>query len=311
MKIFGYSSAKPSRIVNKVWIEGFKSLKCELPGLTAGEPRFEMLDSIDDVKAQISKDPNAKLVICATSSIQKRISGYMPTCQDYLKDLNISFKLGKNAQFKKIPRLANFALPTAPGIKDHFKNSEHATKRHRITLFLTPLSDFSSDPQLQRFVSYHDFIKWEIASFLDSQAPKFNIHVPTWDEDSNAEYDAQDIVMRMKLMHAVSFHKLQKFDDLVSLACNSSYLITDHRDLALMARSVGVNAVLLSDRYAFEDLDAAILGPGYFEPFTFSAETLHRRINLLNKWQDSPQILCSAKSTVEAELFGSNQFFES
>lgn len=311
MKIFGYSSVKPSRIVNKIWVEGFKSLTCKLPELTVSGLSFEMLESIDDAKEQLSKDSNAKLIICASSSIKKCISEFMPISANNSNDLNIRGNLDKKINFIKIPRLANFTLPTAPELKFQFKNSEHTNKIHRITLFLTPVSDFSVFTKLQRFVSYYDFVKWEIASFLDSQAIKFNIHVPTWNEDSNAEYDAQDIVMRMKRMHAVAFHKLYKFDDFVSLACNSRYLLTDHRDLALMARSVGVNVIYFSDRYAHDDLDAAILGPGYFEPYTFSAESLRRRINLLNKWQDSPQILYAAKSKVEAELFGQKQFFES
>jgi hypothetical protein len=226
-------------------------------------------------------------------------------------DWRSALGLAPDTRLPHLPCPATFALAARPHLKDKFREGEHKGKKRRITVFLAPLMPVLGEPQQERYISYHDFFKWELGAYLDELAPHFNTHFLHPAADTDAAFDAQDISLRMKKNHTAQLQGFDKLDELASLITNSDRFITDDRNLALMARGVGTKVVLLSDLYHSDDPDASLLGAGYIEPYSFSKDTLRRRFESLEAQTEEQSSVASAKTKAADMLAGPDYLFES
>ena len=307
MKVYGYSTTKPARIVGKMWSEGLKNLRKSYPEAFPLQPDFTMVPSVQ-AGLEKAKEPEAKIVLCQPVAPRKRLAAYMPDSPvppeaGWAEALN----LGEEPLIR-LPNLASFALPTPAGYKESFRAQEHKGKGRRIAVFLSPLR-FTAEQGQQRFMSYHDFVKWELSSYLDDHVEKHNVHLLSWADNPDSEFDAQDIQLRIRRSYSTYLQPIERYDEVASMLSNVHQFITDDRNLALMARGLGRRVVFLSDSYASDDPDAALLGPGYFEPYTFCAETLRRRVVELNDWKPDAEMIEANKMAAAALFTGTNKIF--
>ncbi|MBE9605544.1 hypothetical protein IAI18_11750 [Acetobacteraceae bacterium H6797] len=308
MKAYGYAATKPARIVGKIWSEGMKNLRKGNPDLFPLNLEFSMLPNIQSAADKLGSEADVKVLLCKPAAPTKRLGAFMPAGGPDIEGPSKMLGVSNVAALPRLPNPASFALQTPAGFKESFRAGEHKGKSRRIAVLLSPLR-FTNEPSQQRFVSYHDFVKWELSSYLDDNVTNFNVHILSWADTPDAEYDAQDLSLRIRRTHSTYLHKIEKYDELASMVSNAHRFITDDRNLALLARGLGKQVAFLSDSYASEDPDAALLGPGYLEPYTFCAETLRRRFEALNDWKVDPKLVEANKKAASAIFASASKIF--
>jgi hypothetical protein len=115
-----------------------------------------------------------------------------------------------------------------------------------------------------RDIAYAEFLRWEIAGWLDSLAPKFNLH---WialrsgpgQDDNKANLDT---AMRMRFYAATHVHYGPRpLAALRDALAGASLCVTTHPEVAGLAFAMGVPPLLLATAAREGDGMAALLGP--------------------------------------------------
>jgi hypothetical protein len=307
MQIYVYSDARPGRIAAKLWREGAQNIfAAHAPLETADDVQF--IPALDSFAAKRQEAPDARFVVVEPPRHVRRVASFLPAEPDEAApDWRTALGLEAEAALPRLPPLASFTLRSRPRLIDSMRAGEHGGRKQRIAVFLSPLLNFQPAKQLQRYIGYHDFFKWELSEYLDQESAGANIHFLYCNDYPDSAFDTQDISLRMRRHDAALQHGYSRFDELASLLANSTRLITDDRNLACMAHGIGVAVAFLADRYAADDPDAALFGPGHIEPYSFSAETLRRRFRALEQFGAAKELLAAAGAEAARLLTGADR----
>jgi hypothetical protein len=311
MHLYVYSEVKPARVAARLWKDGLRNL------LESQEPadathEVDIVATLDALAAQRNAAPGAKFVLSDPVRRGKRLANFMPVAQTAVgPPWQDALAIADDTPVPHLPNLAAFAVRGKPRLLDRFRAQESKAKRRRIAVLLTPLQSMLPSKALERYRGYHDFFKWELADYLDEASSYANTHLLSPADNEDAAFDVQDVVLRMRKHEQASAHSFGKVDELLSLVANAHGFITDDRTYAFMARGVGVHTILLSDRPARDDSDAALFGPGYIEPYTASRDTLQHRFALLENWPHESELLDTARAAATAALTGPDHLFVS
>jgi hypothetical protein len=171
------------------------------------------------------------------------------------------------------PDPSAFAAVEAPG------------KRRMVCVLHNPL-DGQRIPHA-RDIAYGEFLRWEIAGWLDSLAPKFSLH---WialrsgpgRDDNKANLDT---AMRMRFYASTHVHygprPLEALRDALS---GASLCVTTHPQVAGLAFAMNVPPILIATAAREADAMAATLGPLVFPPWKFvGAEAAKRTQDIFIK----------------------------
>ncbi len=311
MHLYVYSDAKPARVAARLWKDGLRNLLDSKESADATH-EVDIVATLDALAAQRTAVPDATFVVSDPVRRTRRLANFMPTAAGAAtSSWQDALGIDAAAAVPHLPNLASFALRGKPRLLDQFREQEHKSKPRRIVVFLTPLQSMLPSKGLERYRGYHDFFKWELADYLDDAASDANPHFLSLAEQPDSGFDVQDILLRMRRHAQAQAHAFAKVDELASIVANADHFITDDRNYAFMARGIGVRTVLLSDRPAREDADAALFGPGYIEPYTVSRDILHHRFALLENWLEDTDLLAAARAAAAGALTGPDHLFVS
>lgn len=171
--------------------------------------------------------------------------------------------------------------PTAERLDDPFALGERPGKRRALALFHDPLAPMRRAAH-PREVAYQEYLRWELARWLDGLAEKFDLH---WvalrsgpgQDDNKANLD---VAMRMRRYAATHVHPAALgLPGLLAGMRGARLIVTSHPEVAYLALARGVPPLLVG---AATPAHARFVADGFgelaFEPYAFTAEAAQARV---------------------------------
>jgi len=156
---------------------------------------------------------------------------------------------------------------------------ERSDKKRALSLLHDPLE--GQRPAHPRDLSYQEYLRWEIARWLDTQASKFDLH---WislrsglgQDDNKANMDT---AMRMRHYQATHVHFAPfTLDQLLAGLAKARLVVTSRADVAYLALSQRVPPLLITTSLEeHAGFVAARFGDLVFEPYGFRADVARAR----------------------------------
>lgn len=178
-------------------------------------------------------------------------------------------------------------------------------KPFRICVAVSDLLESIEHSATPSSVSYAEFLKWEVAQFLDQLAMRFNIHFVNAGEMAGSDVSgARHYALRMKFHRAATVHEFLDCETITALIARSSIVLTDSYDVANLALGQG-GYVIFIDTFGMATAFPSISDRqrlDIYGPFEFSALQAKRKVAASSFAKNSKEARVYNKKTVEGSF---------